>query len=157
MPSRIVAISMALALGSGVALAQTSGSGGGSGGAASGGAASGAPTAPGSTATPGAPGASLGSPSPTTTQPRLGPAPDSTGERQRALTGPTSPTAPSATPSSPTLRSEQRPLGTGGVTQKGTNAGVDDPVVPPTAQECARGWQPNSRWRRDELEKYCKR
>jgi hypothetical protein len=38
-----------------------------------------------------------------------------------------------------------------------SNSSANDPVVPPTANECARGWSPDSRWRQDELAKFCKR
>jgi len=98
---------------------------------------------------PGTPGAS-------TAQPNLGPPPDPTGERQKALIGPTQPGMPTS-PSSPTLPSDQSTQSTDSMARGAKGATSVDPVVPPTATECARGWSPESRWRQDELAKYCNR
>jgi hypothetical protein len=152
MPSKLVAITVALILSSGGVLAQSSGGSGG--GASTGGTATGSPLASPNRA-PGS--ASPGNPS--MTQPRLGPPADPTGTRQQNLSGSASSqsgTLATPTPSNP--QAQRDALGSDSVTKNNAmgNAGVD-PVVPPTAQECSRGWSPDSRWRREELDKYCRR
>jgi len=155
MPTRFVIFTLATLLSSGGALAQHGGgaSRGGSTGSTGGGAiyspsTSGgmtSPSLPGGASRPLPPGSSPD------TQPRFGSPPDTTGELQRSLSGPATPDIPSTQSSG--MQRNQGSSVTDGVS---TDQGGEQPVVPPTALECQRGWHPGERWTREELTKYCR-